>query len=174
MPRGNVSAFVTAAAKRDEVAKKLSELDDLGEFLGSVSDWFGETKRNIKDIVQRVKESDSPTPANLLSTLNVREDIYYYRYTSLDNNLVKVLSNLHKTSVWERFMKLMAASKTGDALLLFTMKGKVRMVITNKPVKLQPGKLYHKVLSASARFRDIYLFPAEELPQYLDVDSFKL
>lgn len=168
--RSSPDAFLQAAKKRDEMSKRYDDLDDLAEIAIKLKDFLVITKRRVMDDLTAVKSSGVPSTDALLSTLGFRADVRYVRYKSDENSLTQVLLNLKDTSVFRKFLE--EVNNYGDNItMFFTLKGKVHMVITNKPVIPVAGSYMHKVFSGSNQFNDVYLMKIEDLPKFMDADS---
>lgn len=171
-PRSDPRLMAQAIEDRKDGSKIRADFEAFFKLLLEVRECLEMDKKYIYDIKNRLESEGLMTPEDLVSALGLNPQIHYVRYTSDTQNLVHVLNNPTECAVWSRFCSLAAEDPTNQAILMFTLKGGINMVITNISLNIPPGVVHHVIRSAEETIKDVVIFRAEHLgsfiyPQYL-------
>ena len=147
-------------------SKIRADFEAFFDLLLSIRECIEFTKQELYEIKKRLELEGTMCPEDLCSSLGINPMVHYVRYTSDTQNLVHILNNPTECSVWGRFCSLAAEDPTGQAILFFTIKGGINLVITNVALKIPPGIVHHVIKSASSDINDVIIFRAEHTDKF--------
>jgi hypothetical protein len=147
-------------SKRDG-SRIRADFEGLFDIILGMKDFLEFTKQELYEIRRRLESEGTMTPEDLCASLGLNPMVHYVRYTSDTQNLVHVLNKPTECSVWGRFCSLAAANELGQAVLFFTLKGGINLVITNVPLIIPPGIVHHCIKSADEAINDVVIFRAD-------------
>ena len=165
-PRSDPRLMAQAIDSRKEGSKLRADFESFFDLLLTIKDTLEMTKQELYQIKNRIESEGDMTPEALCASLALNPIIHYARYTSDTQNLVHVLNNPTDCAIWQRFCTYAAEDKNGMALVFFTLKGGIHMVITNAPVQIPPGIVHHVIKSGSADINDVIIFRAEHTNKF--------
>lgn len=167
MPRRSDPRLMAQAieAKKDG-ARIRADFDEFFSIILELRDFFEFTKSELYNAKNRLEADGDMTPESLCQVLGINPMVHYVRYTSDTQNLVHVLNKPTECAVWNRFCNLAASDPNNQAVLFFTMKGGIDMVITNVPLLIPPGIVHHVIKSSDASIPDVVMFRAEHAPKF--------
>lgn len=164
--RSSPTLMADAINDKKDGARIRQDFESFFDIILDIKDLLELSKNELYEIKRRIESEGEMTPEALCAYLGLNPMVHYVRYTSDTQNLVHVLNNPTDCAIWDRFTKLAAADKNGQALIFFTMKGGINMVITNVPLMTPPGIVYHTVASASQDIPDVVMFRAEHCSKF--------
>lgn len=167
MPRRSDPRLMAQAIQDKKDGSKIrADFEAFFDLILSIRECLEFTKQELYEIKNRLELEGTMYPEDLCSSLGINPMVHYVRYTSDTQNLVHVLNNPTECSVWGRFCSLAADDPTGQAILFFTLKGGIDLVITNVALKIPPGIVHHVIKSASSDINDVVIFRAEHTDKF--------
>lgn len=173
MARSSMSQYLEMANKRDEARKDVETLRCLGKILDDLREFLDIPREVLRDSMDQAIAANQTEPRFLLDMLGVLPDVHYTRISSDSCPLVKVLWDVQETPVWKEFVRRLSESPIQQATLIFTLKGRTTMVLTNKGIVPYPGCYFHKIVSGDPTRNDVYLLPVEQVPMFMHNHQFK-
>ena len=167
MPRRSDPRLMAQALDEKRDGSKIrADFDEFFGILLDIRDFLELSKSELYDIRRRLESEGTITPEDLCQSLGLNPMVHYVRYTSDTQNLVHVLNKPTECSVWGRFCSLAAENELGQAVLFFTLKGGIDLVITNVPLTIPPGIVHHVIKSADDNINDVVIFRAEHTDKF--------
>lgn len=167
MPRRSDPRLMAQAidSKRDGI-KIRADFEEFFKLILMIKDTLEMTKQDLYNIKNRIESEGEMSPEALCASLSLNPMVHYVRYTSDTQNLVHVLNNPVECAIWQRFCTYASEDPNGMALVFFTLKGGIHMVITNAPVQIPPGIVHHVIKSGSEDINDVIIFRAEHTNKF--------
>lgn len=159
--RSSPTTMAEAIKDRKEGSRLRQDFDAFFDILLDIREALELTKTELFEVKRRMEASGEMTPEALRAYLSINPMVRYVRYTSDTQNLVHVLNKPTECAIWGRFIEAASEDKNNQALIFFTMKGGINMVITNVPLIIPPGIVHHVIKSASDDIPDVVMFRAE-------------
>lgn len=165
-PRSDPRLMAQAIDSRKDGIKIRADFEEFFKLLLTMTGLLEMTKQDLYNIKNRIESEGEMSPEALCSSLALNPMVHYVRYTSDTQNLVHVLNNPTECAIWQRFCSYAAEDPNGLALVFFTLKGGIHMVISNAPMQIPPGIVYHVIKSASEDINDVLIFRAEHADKF--------
>lgn len=165
-PRSDPRLMAQALHDKKDGARKREDFEAFFSIILELREFFEYTKSELFDARNRVEAEGQPSPEALIQQLGINPMVHYARYNSDTQNLVHVLNKPTECAIWGRFCQYAAEDPTKSAVVFFTLKGGINLVITNVPLIIPPGVVHHVIKSGSGDIRDVVIFRAEHAPKF--------
>ena len=165
-PRSDPRLMAQAIESRKDGSKLRADFEAFFALLLTMKDMLEMTKQELYQIKNRIESEGDMTPEALCASLALNPIVHYARYTSDTQNLVHVLNNPTECAIWQRFCTYASEDKNGMALVFFTLKGGIHLVMTNAPMQIPPGIVHHVIKSGSDDINDVIIFRAEHAAKF--------
>ena len=164
--RADPRLVAAAVESRKEGSKKREALEDFSEILKELSGFLELTKEDIFN-AKRQALAGNMEPETMCASLGLQSSVHFVKYSSEKENLVHVLNDPCSCAVWRRFCEYASVDASSMTTLFFTLKGGIKMVITNAPVRIPPGQIYHAIKSGAPDIPDVYIFGIDKVHLFM-------
>ena len=166
--RGDPRQVAEAVVKRREGSRNRETLDAFVDVLKELTEFLEISKTDLYSARDAVlAEGEGDAVRRLVSVIGLNPYVHFVKYDSDKENLVHVLNDPCSCAVWRQFCGFASKDPANMTILFFTLKGGIKMVMTNTPVKIPPGEIYHGIKSASKDIPDVYIFGVDKAEKFM-------